>query len=134
MDDQNQIVLRDNHGSETCLVVDSAVPVSSHQLELADLIDSLEPVIELIPQYREFSVPGEKSRGLYLGTTVITKKTEDGAVFLTAVQWLEKPHLWLNAGVTLVRALESIEPNSAIEIEFLGLKGRVKLYQVRLLA
>ncbi|RMF46565.1 MAG: hypothetical protein D6750_10175 [Bacteroidetes bacterium] len=131
--EQDQIIIRDQSGLETSLLVDSPIAISSHQLELANLINSLEPEIELVPQYREFSVPGEKSRGLYLGSVVITKKTEDGAVFLTAVQWLEKPHLWINAGVALVRALESVPPNSAIEIEYLGLKGRVKLYQVRLL-
>ncbi len=75
----------------------------------------------------------KKPRSLF-GNNDDHQKGPDGEILpLTAVQWLEKTKLWLNAGTTLVRAVADLPENTPIEIEYLGQKGRAKIYQVRIL-
>ncbi|RMF46574.1 MAG: hypothetical protein D6750_10150 [Bacteroidetes bacterium] len=130
----DELIIFNQNGDATELQALEKTLIDENTLTLAEKVEKMEIVIELIPEYREFLTPGEKSRGVYLGTTTITKKGPDGEILpLTAVQWLEKTKLWLNAGTTLVRAVADLPENTPIEIEYLGQKGRAKIYQVRIL-
>lgn len=105
--------------------------------------------LSLTPRYMEFSKVGEKTRGVFLGFKILTKKEADGTLknLPTAVWADQDKNVWCNGGVAFVQGFLTQNPDGStlemakgtpFEAELIELKaagaGKVKVFAIYKLA
>lgn len=102
-----------------------------------DLLEVADSGPSIAPTYLEFNTPGTKIRGVYIGSSVIEKKQENGTIkAVPVVVLLTKNGAVMNGGTSLYSNITKFCKNGdIIEIEFTGLKkmvlGNMKVYEIR---
>jgi len=124
----------------TLLTKETEIEAEDYQkyLTVAGKLSSYKPTISITSKYYEFTKPGERVRGVFLGMTIIKKKDDSSGELteLECVQWLsEDGSLYVNAGAALVSTFRQFVPPKGcpIEITYENKKERTKIYDVRVL-
>jgi hypothetical protein len=120
-------------------------------LATLDKVENSKGMVQTNADYFDFSKPGDKSTGVFVGYQTVKFKKKNGAEGYTepqdAVKWLVKEEIAgkkvakfkLSAGAALVNEFKknSIQPGTGVLITFRELggdNGNVKLFDVALIA
>jgi hypothetical protein len=108
-------------------------------------ISEMKRGLSLTPRYMEFSKVGEKTRGVFLGFKILTKKEADGILknLPTALWADEEKNVWCNGGVSFISGFVTQNPDGSVfemakgtpfEAELIELKpvgaGKVKVFAI----
>jgi hypothetical protein len=100
-------------------------------------LETLKPVITLSADYIELEKPGEKFRGIYIGTQImnVADKLTGELKEIKAVRFLINKALKINGGVVLVNEIErsGIRPGTPVEVTYSKKEGNTKIYALTLL-
>jgi len=100
-------------------------------------LETLKPVITLSADYIELEKPGEKFRGIYIGTQImnVADKLTGELKEIKAVRFLINKAVKINGGVVLVNEIErsGIRPGTPVEVTYSKKEGNTKIYALTLL-
>lgn len=108
----------------------------SQIMALSHNLDNATVGMNVSPEYFEFTTPGSKMRGIYMGKTVIHKKNKVNPAIKDAIEcvmWVSKGDTYMNGGKALVSKFDQLTAGTPVEIEYTGKDGEVKLFTVRIL-
>ncbi len=98
-------------------------PVTVQNMDIDwDAIEAAEEGISLQPVYWSPSQKGQSSRGVYQGTSTITKNDNGQLKEIPVALWLTRDGLYMNGGVSFMDNFANLEAGSPIIVKYLGKK------------
>lgn len=111
--------------------------VEARQAKLQGLDDiNIEDKQSIVTAYWEAEEKGQSLRGIFQGWKILEKKDDDaeeGVKKLPAAVLLTKSGTFLLGSTQLVDSFLQIPQESAVYVEYIGKKGRMKTFDVRIL-
>jgi hypothetical protein len=136
--EQENVEFVTQEGETTDLVAPHNAMTNLAFVNPADLpdLDKAEIGMSIEPKYFEFKNAGDSLRGVYIGNTTITSKTNKNIIPTVVLQ--NKDGFFLNSGASLVDQLGKLPTGTAVQVTFTGTEKtsngyNVKKFDVRIL-
>ena len=107
-----------------------------HLMRASQELQTKAAVVSVVPRYFEFNRIGDRTRGVFVDFTSITKKQDDGSLKdIPCVRWMTNGEMFINGGIALVTTFERINcpRGTPVEISYAQKRGNCKVYDVKLL-